>query len=92
MIVIPLLVESQLQSLVDRILVIDTSSDIQIERVIHRDQCSKAQVKKIISSQADAEERLKYADDIVKNNGKLTELDAQIEKLHKQYLTLSQQS
>ncbi|MEM8845019.1 MAG: dephospho-CoA kinase [Pseudomonadota bacterium] len=91
LIVIPLLIESQLQSIVDRILVIDASSDTQIQRVTHRDHCNEAHVKIIISSQADAEERLKFADDIVNNNGNFTELDEQIEKLHKKYLTLSQQ-
>ena len=89
LIVIPLLIESQLQSLVDRILVIDTSYDRQIERVSKRDNCSEDHVRKIISAQATSEQRLKYADDIITNDRDPADLDSQIEKLHNKYLLLS---
>jgi dephospho-CoA kinase len=89
LIVIPLLIESQLQSLVDRILVVDSSQDRQIERVSKRDNCSKHHIRKIISAQTTAEQRLKHADDIIINDGDPGDLDSQIEKLHNKYLLLS---
>ena len=89
LIVIPLLIESQLQSLVDRILVVDSSQDRQIERVSKRDNCSKDHIRKIISAQTTSEQRLKYADDIITNNGDPGDLDSQIEKLYNKYLLLS---
>jgi dephospho-CoA kinase len=89
LIVIPLLIESQLQSSVDRILVIDTSNDRQIERVSKRDECHEDHVKKIISAQATSEQRIKHADDIITNDGDPGELDSQIKKLHNKYLLLS---
>ena len=88
LIVIPLLIESQLQSSVDRILVIDTSHDHQLERVSKRDECHEDHVKKIISAQATSEQRLKHADDIITNDGDPGELDSQIKKLHDKYLLL----
>ena len=89
LIVIPLLIESQLQSLVDRVLVIDTSHHCQIERVTKRDNCSEDHVRKIISSQATSEQRLEHADDIITNDSYPDDLDSQIEKLHNKYLLLS---
>ena len=90
LIVIPLLIESQLQSMVDRILVVDTDSEHQILRVSQRDQYDHDHVKKIIQTQANPEERLMHADDIISNKGDIADLDKQIEKLHKKYLSLSQ--
>ena len=90
LIVIPLLIESRLQSLVDRILVIDASNENQIQRASKRDQYDQSHVKQIIQAQANPEERLKHADDILSNNGDIIELDKQIEALHKKYLSLSQ--
>ena len=89
LIVIPLLIESGLQSLVDRILIVDTSEENQINRVSQRDDCSNKEVENIINNQVDAESRRKHADDIILNNSSLEDLDQQIHQLHKKYLALS---
>lgn len=89
LIVIPLLLESNMQSIVDKILVVDTHRQHQLERVAQRDQCSADHVQKIINSQIDADERLRHADDIIANNGNLSDLDEQIHQLHEKYLALS---
>tara|TARA_R110002096_G_scaffold266527_2_gene460083 strand:- start:291 stop:887 length:597 start_codon:yes stop_codon:yes gene_type:complete len=89
LIVIPLLIESNMQALVDRILVIDTSRQNQLDRVSARDQCSKDHVEDIVNAQMDSKERLKYADDIITNNGKREDLIQQIEQLHQKYLDLT---
>jgi len=88
-IVIPLLIESNMQSMVDRILVIDTSKENQLDRVSSRDQCSKDHVEDILSAQIDSSQRLKYADDIITNNGKPKDLIQQIHQLHQKYLALT---
>lgn len=89
LIVIPLLLESNMQSIVDQILVVDAHRQHQLERVAQRDQCSIDHVQKIISSQIDADERLRHADEIITNNGNLSDLDEQIHRLHEKYLALS---
>lgn len=89
LIVIPLLLESNMQSIVDQILVVDAHRQHQLDRVAQRDQCSIDHVQKIISSQIDADERLRHADDIITNNGDLSDLDEQIHRLHEKYLALS---
>ncbi len=89
LIVIPLLVESNMQTVVDRILVVDTSSDNQMQRVMSRDDCNAEHVQNIIASQIDPNKRLEIADDIITNNGNIQDLHTQVEHLHQKYLDLS---
>jgi len=89
LIVIPLLIESNMQSMVDHILVIDTNKQNQLDRVASRDGCDKNHVAAIINAQLDAKERLKHADDVITNNGKPEDLTQQIHQLHQKYLALS---
>ena len=88
-IVIPLLIESNMQSLVDRILVVDSSKENQIERVKIRDKCNTDHVESILNAQIDSHERLDHADDIITNNSELKDLDQQIHQLHEKYLEIS---
>ncbi|WP_342607601.1 dephospho-CoA kinase [Vibrio tritonius] len=92
LLVVPLLVENQLQSMADRILVIDVSEPIQIERTMMRDQVSEKQARAILASQATREQRLAIADDVIKNDDKNQELLPQIAELHQKYLALSREN
>lgn len=86
----PLLLETQQFQLVDRILVIDTSEQHQLERARQRDKSNEAQIKAIMQTQLSRQERCARATDIIQNHGSIDELDAQIEKLHQLYLELAQ--
>lgn len=86
----PLLLETQQFQLVDRILVIDASEQLQIERASQRDQNNEAQIKAIMQTQLSRQERCARADDIIHNHGDIHELDMQVEKLHHFYLALAQ--
>lgn len=90
LLVVPLLVENQLQSMADRILVVDVSKQIQIERTMKRDKVSKSQVEAILSAQASREERLNFADDIIQNDHDNSDLFAQVSILHQRYMNLCQ--
>lgn len=68
LLVAPLLIENNLQSLVARILVIDISEAEQIKRSVLRDPSSSEEIKSIIASQIPREARLKHADDIIDNS------------------------
>ena len=85
----PLLLETSQHTLVDRILVIDASEDLQITRASLRDQNNIGQIKAIMATQLSREARLEKADDIIHNHGDLLELDAQVNQLHQQYLFLA---
>lgn len=84
-IVVPLLIESGWQTMVDRILVVDLSEDQQIERTRQRDQASAHQVRDIIKAQASRQQRLAEADDVIVNDGDLQQLRQQVNQLHQQY-------
>ncbi len=86
----PILLETQQFQLVDRILVIDTSEQHQLERASLRDKNNEAQIKAIMHTQLSRQERCARATDIIQNHGGIDELDAQVEKLHQLYLELAE--
>lgn len=86
---IPLLVENQLQSLANRVLVVDCPEEIQLQRASQRDGVGEAQIKSIMQAQAGRKERLAVADDVLVNDSDTGQLLTQIARLHSQYLTLA---
>ncbi|KUJ00332.1 dephospho-CoA kinase [Vibrio sp. MEBiC08052] len=89
LLVIPLLVENQLQSMADRILVIDVDETIQIQRTMLRDGISDSHAQNILSAQATRTERLAVADDVINNSAESHQLLPQITELHQKYLAMS---
>ena len=87
---VPLLIESGWSAMVDRILVVDSPREAQVQRTITRDKTSRQQVEAIIDSQADRETRLAAADDILENDSDLASLYSQVDILHEEYLHLAQ--
>ncbi len=85
LIVIPLLIESDLQALIDRVLVVDVTLENQIKRVMQRDHISAEQAEKIIKTQSSRQERLRSANDIIDNNSDEDNLIRQVSLLHHQY-------
>ena len=84
----PLLVESGQYRQVGRVLVVDVPEVLQIARTTARDQASEEQVRAILKAQVQREERLKHADDVLVNDRDLSWLGAEVERLHRFYLTL----
>ncbi len=87
---IPLLFETQAENKFNRILVIDSPTELQIERSMQRDHCSAELIKKIIHSQIDRQTRLNYADDIIDNSSTLAELHKQVTLIFQYYCSLLQ--
>lgn len=87
--VVPLLVENQLYSQADRVLVVDISPQTQIQRTQQRDQVPTEQIAQILHAQASREQRLAIADDIINNDGDPSLLTAQVAHLHQHYLHLA---
>ncbi len=84
--VIPLLIETGQQDLVDRVLLIDVPEDLQRTRVAARDGLDDAQIDDILQAQTERETRLHHADDVICNDGDIKKLHTAIEKLHRKYL------
>lgn len=88
-VVVPLLLEKGWQSLVDRVLVVDTAPELQLSRTRQRDGRPAAEVHAIIAAQISREKRLAAADDVVHNDAGREELAVQVEQLHRKYLQLA---
>jgi len=88
-IAVPLLIESQWMDMVDRVLVIDSPVELQIQRSTQRDASNATQIRAIIHNQTDRQTRRASADDIILNDTDLTKLHQQVEQLHRQYLKLA---
>ncbi len=88
-ITVPLLFETKHTDIVDRILVADCPSDIQIARVKQRDRLTDARIASIIQNQVSREYRLKHADDIIDTTLTSGELAENLKKLHNFYLYIS---
>ncbi len=88
-IVVPLLVESPMQQLMDRVLVVDCSEDVQLSRLMMRDAENEQQARSMIAAQASRDERLAIADDVLLNNADLGETRSEVEARHRTYLELS---
>jgi len=86
---VPLLFETGMEVLVDRVLVIDCPVETQIERVKKRDSLTDARIKSIIASQISREARMARADDLLDNSGVFDSLAEQVKTLHNLYLSLS---
>ena len=84
----PLLVESGQHRLTQRILVVDAPEQLQVQRTIARDQSSSEQVHAILKAQANREERLRHAHDVLLNDQDLNWVHAEVERLHTFYLSL----
>ncbi|EPF9307037.1 dephospho-CoA kinase [Vibrio vulnificus] len=92
LLVVPLLVENQLQTLCDRVLVVDVEEKTQLQRTMDRDGVDEQQVRAILKAQASRHERLVLADDVIKNESKDQDLLQQITDLHQKYLAMSKQN
>lgn len=86
--VIPLLLEVEFYSFINRILVVDASESEQVRRVQIRDNVDQQAVEAILKTQARREDRLAKAHDVIINEGDLAELMLQVKALHEKYLAL----
>lgn len=84
--VIPLLVEKNLGSQLDRVLVIDCDEELQIRRLQARDGSTLEEARAILNAQASRTARLQAAHDVINNDGAVDALQAQVTALHARYL------
>jgi len=79
---VPLLIETGLQDFFHRILVVYIPRNMQIERLIKRENISKDHAENILNNQLSIDEKLKYADFIIDNKGSRLETKKQVKKLY----------
>ena len=77
---VPLLFEIGIDKFCDKILVVISDYDVQLNRIVERDNIDKELASKIIKSQISNEERIKKADIVIENNTSLEELYEKVER------------
>jgi dephospho-CoA kinase len=87
--VIPLLVETGLEHLVDRVLVVDCPEEEQVRRLVTRDGESRENALRMLETQASRERRLASADDVIDNGGSAAGLPARVAELDRLYRDLA---
>ncbi|AGG32754.1 Dephospho-CoA kinase [beta proteobacterium CB] len=87
--VVPLLIESgSWVKLIDYLVVVDCPEEIQIQRVMHRNNMTRMDVENILKAQTNRKVRLAAANAIIENQGSLDELKSEVLNLHQQLLKI----
>ena len=88
---VPLMIETGMNAMMDRLLLIDCNVETQIERLIKRDQTSREEAISIIESQASIESKRELSDDRIINNKEtsIEELTVKVKELDDFYRNLN---
>jgi dephospho-CoA kinase len=71
------------------VLVVDCSERAQIDRATARPGMDQKTARAIMATQVSRQERLAHADDVIFNDGDLSQLERQVDVMHGKYLVLS---
>ncbi|SFA39266.1 dephospho-CoA kinase [Parageobacillus thermantarcticus] len=85
---IPLLFESELTHLIDKIIVVYVDDDVQLERLMKRNGFSKEEALARIRAQMPLREKVKKADAVIDNNGTIEETKQQLLQIFKRWNAL----
>ncbi|WP_054957070.1 dephospho-CoA kinase [Paenibacillus dakarensis] len=78
---IPLLYESELQTLFEKVVAVYVPREKQIERLMERDKITEEQALARLNSQMDIEQKKSMADEVIDNSGTMEETSEQVDKL-----------
>ena len=78
---VPLLIEIHLQDKFHKVLLVYVPREIQIERLMKRDGITKDAAESILKAQLPIDEKVKYSDFVIHNEGTLEETRRQVEEV-----------
>ena len=81
---IPLLFETGMDKMCDKIMLVFVDINTQIKRMIERDNITEELAVKIINSQMSLDEKLKKSEIHIENNGTLENLREKVEKIYRE--------
>ena len=73
-----LLIEDNYLPYIDKLILVTCKKDIQIKRIIARDNCTEKEAISRINSQMSQEDKAKFADYIIDNSGSFENLEQQV--------------
>ena len=86
---VPLLYEAGFESIFDKVILVSVDKNIQLERLIKRNNLTEDDALTRINSQTPQEEKLNRADYIIQNNSDLNSLKEQTEKIIQELIYIS---
>lgn len=86
---IPLLFESGLKHMVDVVLLVYVEKDVQLQRLMERNQLTKQEALARIRSQMPIEDKRKLADKVINNNGSIDNTKKQLIELLADWKTIT---
>ncbi len=89
MLSVAILVEAKMQDLIDRVLLVDAPTELQLARLVQRDGVDEALARSMLAAQADRATRLAAADDVLSNSADIASTRAAVSELHRYYLQLA---
>lgn len=89
-VVVPLLLESGFDKIIDRILVVDAPETLQVARTTARSELTEPEVRAVMAAQASRAERLEKADDVILNDADPAHLEREVARVHALYLSLAE--
>lgn len=82
-----LLIEAGWADLVDKVWLVVAPEDVAIQRLTQHEGIAKAQILTRLKAQMPAEEKMKYADEVIYNDGSLNQLETKVTELwHKLHI------
>ncbi len=88
---VPLMIETGMNAMMDRVLLVDCDVETQIQRIIQRDQSTREEAIRIIDSQASIEAKRELSDDRIINNSEtsIEELTLKVKEMDDFYRNFS---
>jgi len=87
---VPLLIETDFKTLVDRVLVVTAPHQLRLKWLKQRSGLEPIEAEAIIKSQTSDEERLSYAQDHIVNDKDIDNINKQVQELHIKYLAIAE--
>jgi len=84
-----LLIESQNYKNVAKVIIVQSTQELQIQRVMNRDGESRASFKNRLKSQMSLEQKLNYADYVLDNTSSRDQLKSQVYSLYTEFKSLA---
>ena len=91
-VVVPLLVEKNLWQPFDRAIVVDSTTENQLNRLKNRENIDQSKAEAMLLAQTSREQRLKLGEnlptDIIENNSEIFDLNEKVAHLHQKLTSL----
>lgn len=78
---VPLLYESKMEDIFDKVILVYCDKELEIKRLIERNNYSEEEAMARINSQMDINEKKKYADIIINNDGSIENINKQVDDI-----------